>query len=178
MTVTDTRNLTKQYPNGAGKTTTVRLLNGTLRSTGGSYSVLGLEKEAEEVRMYEHLSVMENLRFFARLYDLDDPAAKARIRELLTGMELWEKRVYLIRTLLHHPELIESVSSGVRLILRTDRGEERLTVGGEEEEVHGIVVRAALLIVFIKLDINLMTGVELIEKIGPKFDRERIISTV
>jgi len=118
-------------PNGAGKTTTLRLLNGTLIPSGGSSSVLGRDSReeevrsrtatlAEEARMYEHMSVTENLRFFARMYELSPEEAEARIRELLGRMGLWDKRdsklgsfstgmkkrVYLARTLLHRPEIL------------------------------------------------------------------------
>lgn len=118
-------------PNGAGKTTTVRLLNGTLIPTSGDSSVLGISSRREEIRkrtstlaelaqMYESLSIQENLRFFARLYDLDGKNAEERIGELLKKMGLFEKRnlklgsfstgmkkrVYLARTLLHQPELL------------------------------------------------------------------------
>jgi ABC-2 type transport system ATP-binding protein len=118
-------------PNGAGKTTTIRLLNGTLLPSGGSSSVLGRDSRDEEVRsrtatlaeeakMYEHMSVRQNLRFFARMYGLSATDAETRIRELLERMRLWEKReaklgsfstgmkkrVYLARTLLHRPEIL------------------------------------------------------------------------
>jgi len=118
-------------PNGAGKTTTIRLLNGTLLPSGGSSSVLGRDSRDEEVRsrtatlaeeakMYEHMSVRQNLRFFARMYGLSSTDAEARIQELLERMRLWEKRdaklgsfstgmkkrVYLARTLLHRPEIL------------------------------------------------------------------------
>jgi ABC-2 type transport system ATP-binding protein len=118
-------------PNGAGKTTTLRLLNGTLLPTGGSSFVLGRDSReegvrsrtatlAEEARMYEHMSVLDNLRFFARMYSMTAGDAEKRIRELLERMHLWEKcnaklgsfstgmkkRVYLARTLLHRPEIL------------------------------------------------------------------------
>jgi ABC-2 type transport system ATP-binding protein len=118
-------------PNGAGKTTTIRLLNGTLAPTAGTSRILGLESReeeirrrtatlAEEARMYEHMSVQDNLRFFAAMYDLPSSEAEARIRTLLERMKLWEKRelklgsfstgmkkrVYLTRTLLHRPEIV------------------------------------------------------------------------
>jgi len=118
-------------PNGAGKTTTIRLLNGTLTPTGGTSRILGLESReeeirrrtatlAEEARMYEHMSVLDNLRFFAAMYDLPPSEAEPRIRTLLERMKLWDKRelklgsfstgmkkrVYLCRTLLHRPEIV------------------------------------------------------------------------
>jgi ABC-2 type transport system ATP-binding protein len=118
-------------PNGAGKTTTIRLLNGTLAPTEGTSRVLGLASRDEEIRrrtatlaeeaqMYEHMSVIDNLRFFASMYDLPPREAEIRIQELLERMRLWEKRelllgsfstgmkkrVYLSRTLLHRPEIV------------------------------------------------------------------------
>ncbi len=118
-------------PNGSGKTTTVRLMNGTLDPSSGSSIVLGQDSRkeevrsltatlAEEARMYEHMSVIDNLRFFARMYSLAAEAAERRIEELLVRMRLWEKRelklgsfstgmkkrVYLVRTLLHNPQVL------------------------------------------------------------------------
>ena len=118
-------------PNGAGKTTTIRLLNGTLAPTAGSSRVLELESRDEEIRrrtatlaeeaqMYEHMSVLDNLLFFAAMYDLPSGEARARARTLLERMKLWDrrehllgsfstgmkKRVYLSRTLLHRPEIL------------------------------------------------------------------------
>ena len=118
-------------PNGAGKTTTVRLLNGTLTPTGGRSVVLELESDGEGVRrrtstlaelsqMYEHLSVWDNLVFFAEMYEIPGNDARARITDLLRGMELWDKKdlklgtfstgmkkkAALARTLLNRPEII------------------------------------------------------------------------
>ena len=118
-------------PNGSGKTTTVRLLNGTLTPTAGSAEVLGLAPDAEAVRlrtstlaelakMYDSFTVFDNLLFFSELYGLSKTAAGAKIEELLTSLQLWEKkgeklgtfstgmqkRVYLARTLLNDPEVV------------------------------------------------------------------------
>lgn len=118
-------------PNGAGKTTTVRLLNGMLAPTSGSCSVFGVSSDDEAVRrqtatlaedaaMYAHLSAADNLRFYARLYDMQPDATEARIETLLRRMDLWSrrddrlgtfstgmrKRLQLARVLLHEPELL------------------------------------------------------------------------
>lgn len=118
-------------PNGSGKTTTVRLLNGTLGPSAGNARVLGLSPNDEAIRrktstlaelakMYESLTVAENLRFFAGLYGIEGMRAEEKIRTLLTMFDLWEKRdfklgsfstgmqkrVYLARTLVNDPELI------------------------------------------------------------------------
>ena len=118
-------------PNGAGKTTAVRVLNGTLAPDSGSFSVLGQGAAGNELRlqsatmsesarMYESLTVEQNLRFFAALYEMDKDRAQRRIDELLERMQLLprkgeklgalstglKKRVQLARTLLHSPRLL------------------------------------------------------------------------
>jgi ABC-2 type transport system ATP-binding protein len=120
-------------PNGAGKTTTIRLLLGLLEPTAGRAQVLGFDTrtEADEIRtrtgallehpgIYEQLSAEDNLEFYARAWRLPKPERQARIKELLTGMGLWERRgdragtwsqgmkqkLALARALLHRPSLV------------------------------------------------------------------------
>jgi ABC-2 type transport system ATP-binding protein len=120
-------------PNGAGKTTTLRLLLGLLEPTAGRAEMLGFDAqtEADEVRartgallehtgIYEQLSAEDNLEFYARAWRLRKPERQARIKELLTGMGLWERRgdragawsqgmkqkLALARALLHRPPLV------------------------------------------------------------------------
>jgi ABC-2 type transport system ATP-binding protein len=120
-------------PNGAGKTTTIRLLLGLLDPTAGRAKVLGFDTctQADEVRartgallehtgVYERLSVEDNLEFYGRAYRLPPAERRARIKELLTQMGLWERRserpskwsrgmvqkLALARALLHHPPLV------------------------------------------------------------------------
>src|ERR671932_1305963 len=84
-------------PNGAGKTTTIKMLITLLLPTSGSASVLGLDvvRDAREVRrrigyvfggergLYERLSGLDNLRYFAELYAVSGRDQKRRIGELL-----------------------------------------------------------------------------------------------
>lgn len=118
-------------PNGAGKTTAVRLLNGTLEPTSGQAEIFGkpasdIETKrstatlAELAKLYEHMSAVKNLEFFAAMYDVDGGKVKPRIHELLDRMGLqgrendnvgtfstgMKKRVQLARILLHEPKLI------------------------------------------------------------------------
>ncbi len=90
-------------PNGAGKTTTVRLLNGILTPTSGRSAILGIPSSDEEVRrftatlaetaqMYEHLSALQNLLFYGRMYGLPEAQLRSRSEELLARLGLWEKR--------------------------------------------------------------------------------------
>ena len=120
-------------PNGAGKTTTIRLLLGLLEPTSGQAAVLGFDpqRQPDEVRtgtgallehsgIYEQLTAEDNLEFWGRVWRLSKDERAARVKELLTGMGLWERRkeqagkwsrgmkqkLALARTLLHRPRLV------------------------------------------------------------------------
>lgn len=120
-------------PNGAGKTTTVKLLNGMLTPTEGICRVLGsdpaLEPEkvhavsgvvTEHARMYENLTGLENLVFYAELYGISADEAARRSESLLKEMELEEakdrklaawstgmrQRLSLARALIHRPKIL------------------------------------------------------------------------
>ena len=120
-------------PNGAGKTTTIHLLLGLLDPTRGSSKVLGYDShnEAGEVRarcgallefagLYERMSAEDNLDLYGRIYHMSAPDRRARIKELLTHLDLWDRRkdrvgkwsrgmkqkLAVARALFHHPPLI------------------------------------------------------------------------
>jgi ABC-2 type transport system ATP-binding protein len=121
-------------PNGAGKTTTIKMLITLLLPTAGSARVLGLDvvQDAREVRkrigyvfggdrgLYERLSALDNLRYFAELYGLPAREQRPRIAELLelvglTGREKervegysrgMRQRLHIARGLLHDPEVV------------------------------------------------------------------------
>lgn len=95
--------------NGAGKTTLLRILSG-LDSPERGQVWLGnvpLAQAGHEIRryvglvshrplVYDNLNGLENLRFFARMYDLVEP--EARIEAVLTAMDLWRRRFDPVRT--------------------------------------------------------------------------------
>ncbi|TLN19031.1 ABC transporter ATP-binding protein, partial [bacterium] len=120
-------------PNGSGKTTTIRLLLGLLEPTSGRAEVLGLDTLSggdairqrcgallEHTGLYERLSAEENLDFFGRVWHLPAAERAVRIRELLDGLGLWDRRKEIVanwsrgmkqklavaRTLLHRPQLV------------------------------------------------------------------------
>ena len=119
-------------PNGAGKTTTVRTLGTLIAPTSGSATVAGVPLSAENgsaIRarisimpespgLYQRLTVTENLRCFAGLYELDD--VRGRIERALRAVNLLDRagdpcgslskglrqRVALARALLNDPAVL------------------------------------------------------------------------
>jgi len=92
-------------PNGAGKTTTIRLLLGLLEPSAGEARVLGhdVRKGSQEIReqagvllesdgLYTRLTALQNLDYFGRIARLPTADREGRIRDLLTAMNLWERR--------------------------------------------------------------------------------------
>ncbi len=120
-------------PNGSGKTTTIRLLLGLLEPSSGSAEVLGYDtvRQAQVIReqsgalleytgLYERMSAEDNLEFYGRAWHIPANERKARIQELLTGIDLWDRRkdtvrdwsrgmrqkLAVARALLHRPRLV------------------------------------------------------------------------
>ena len=116
-------------PSGAGKSTTQKLLIGLLRGHGGDATVWGKDPLAwgadyyqrvgvsfELPNHYQKLTGVENLRFFASLYDGDtlDPMellnvvgladdANTRVGKYSKGMQM---RLTFARSLINDPELL------------------------------------------------------------------------
>ncbi len=121
-------------PNGAGKTTTLRLLSCLISPTSGGAMVGGLDisKDQSAIRnsigiltespsVYERLTAVENLEFFAKAYGMSDKAEiSQRIKEVLDFFQLWERRqdkvatyskgmkqkLALARALVHNPQIL------------------------------------------------------------------------
>ena len=120
-------------PNGAGKTTTVRMLACLVAPTSGTARVagyaVGAESDAIRARigiltespgLYEKLSALQNLDFFARLYGLSNSQRADSVKKHLEILGLWERRdeavggfskgmkqkLAIARALLHEPQVV------------------------------------------------------------------------
>lgn len=95
--------------NGAGKTTLMSLISGLAKPDRGEIALGGVtqSRQLHELRryiglvshlplLYDQLSGMENLLFFAQLYDMPQP--QARIESVLQSVDLWRRRNDAVRT--------------------------------------------------------------------------------
>jgi ABC-2 type transport system ATP-binding protein len=136
-------------PDGAGKTTTLRMLAGILTPTGGDAWVAGRSiREAPEAAkskvaymsqrfgLYGDLTVLENLTFYADLFEVPARERRARIERLLAFSGLtpftarladklsggMRQKLGLACALIHTPEivLLDEPTTGVDPVSRRD----------------------------------------------------------
>jgi len=134
-------------PNGSGKTTTIRMLTGTIRPQAGQALVLGEDVLAHPDRvkrrigymsqrfaLFEDMTVAENLRFYAGVYNLTAEQFEAAREYVLTMADLhgredeltanlsvgWRQRLALGAATIHQPELLflDEPTSGVDPVAR------------------------------------------------------------
>lgn len=104
-------------PNGAGKSTAIRMLCGILEPSSGTAQVAGFDivRQSEQVKrrigymsqkfsLYEDLTVIENLRFYAGLYGIAPNQMKLRCSEMISMANLNGRE----------KELVANLSSGFR----------------------------------------------------------------
>ena len=130
-------------PNGAGKTTTIRMLACLLTPSEGTAFVGGFDVVDDSLRvremvgiltenpsLYDRLTAMENMEFFAEAYGVSDRQARSKkIRDLLDFFDLWPRRddkvgsyskgmkqkLAIARALVHDPDvlLLDEPTSGL-----------------------------------------------------------------
>jgi ABC-type multidrug transport system ATPase subunit len=113
--------------NGAGKSTLLRVICGLARPTAGTVHIFGSRERSEFTArlgymghaplLYDEMTGMENLRYFAGLYGIGDasrceqaiaavgldPALTRRVGEYSQGMR---QRLSLARAAIHDPEIL------------------------------------------------------------------------
>ncbi len=115
--------------NGAGKTTLIRILAGLSIAAKGKVSILGHGVRQQEARrkigvlghgigIYDELSALENLKLFAKLYEVPnaqraaeewlektglEKVATGMVREFSRGMR---QRLAVARAFLHNPQVL------------------------------------------------------------------------
>ena len=136
-------------PDGAGKTTTLRLLAGLLTISDGSALISGIDLAsssesiksligymAQQFSLYAELTVMENLLFFADIFEVDKEILQERVDHLLTFAGLsqfserravnlsggMQKKLALACTLIHQPPilLLDEPTTGVDPVSRRE----------------------------------------------------------
>jgi len=120
-------------PNGAGKSTIIKMLTGQLQPDSGSIFIDDIEyKELPEsaranlgvmpqdIVIWDDLTVMENLKFSANLYNLDAEKTKTRLDFLIEALKLqpeintlarnlsggYKRRLNLAISIVHEPKVI------------------------------------------------------------------------
>ena len=119
--------------NGAGKTTTIKMLCRLLEPTSGTVSILGdsSRDRSKEVRkkigymsqkftLYENLTVVENLEFYAGIYEIPLALRQRQIDWVISACDLeeiksslvknlplgWKQRIAFGAAVMHEPEII------------------------------------------------------------------------
>ena len=119
--------------NGAGKTTAMRMLCGLSKPSSGKATIAGFDvyKQTEQIKknigymsqkfsLYEDLTIMENIRFYAGIYGLSDRDIKEKSEALLDQLGLkseakklvgelplgWKQKLSFSVAVIHQPKIV------------------------------------------------------------------------
>ena len=133
--------------NGAGKTTAMRILCGLSFPTSGEASVAGFDvyRQQEKIKknigymsqkfsLYDNLTILENIEFFAGVYGVSRPEIKERSRDLILTLGLekeakklvgglplgWKQKLAFSVAVFHRPKIVflDEPTGGVDPITR------------------------------------------------------------
>jgi ABC-2 type transport system ATP-binding protein len=135
--------------NGAGKTTAMRMFCGLSLPTSGQATVGGFDvyRENEKIKnaigymsqrfsLYDDLSVLENIRFYAGIYGMVSKAIRVKAEHILKGLELeaekhmlvgslplgWKQKLAFSVAIFHEPRIVflDEPTGGVDPITRRE----------------------------------------------------------
>ena len=135
--------------NGAGKTTAMRMFCGLSLPTSGVATVGGFDvySENEKIKnsigymsqrfsLYDDLSVIENIRFYAGIYGMSSKAIRVKAEHILKGLELeaeknmlvgslplgWKQKLAFSVAIFHEPRIVflDEPTGGVDPITRRE----------------------------------------------------------
>jgi ABC-2 type transport system ATP-binding protein len=133
--------------NGAGKTTAMRMLCGLSIPSAGKATVAGFDvyTQTESIKknigymsqkfsLYEDLTVMENIGFYAGIYGLSDKEIKEKSQQLVDQLGLhdsakklvrslplgWKQKLSFLVAIIHQPKIVflDEPTSGVDPVTR------------------------------------------------------------
>lgn len=118
-------------PNGAGKSTVLKILGGLIKPTSGEIKINGLDmkKDSYESKkkigflahnsfLYDHLTPLENLIFFGKLYGVENVEERAKQLIEEVGLSFFThdpvqsfsrgmiQRIAIARAIIHQPEIL------------------------------------------------------------------------
>ena len=135
--------------NGAGKTTAMRMLCGLSLPTSGKASIAGFDvyKQTEHIKrsigymsqkfsLYEDLTIIENIRFYAGIYGKSDAFIKDKTARLLQQLHLeneanklvgslplgWKQKLAFSVAVFHEPQIVflDEPTGGVDPVTRRE----------------------------------------------------------